>query len=992
MTESPTAFWPSPQQNLIWSQDGSALNAVALISLNGPVLEEALQAALTKLVARHEVLRTIFRASAGMKVPFQVILDSAPPVWEIRTGNSAEAFHQELNRPFDLENGPVMRAVLIRSPADQPRAALIVSLPALLSDGDSLEVLIQELTEIYSGRHLAAAGLSYAQFAQWQNDLLEADDENAQSARAFWNRPKGGALVLPPAEAFRPASVAVEASFGGATADIFLAAWQTLLWRLTGQTYFETRVWFSGREYDELKSAPGLIGKFLPIPARFDGEFRFTDIVAHVHAAQEEAAEWQEHFTPGGEAGAAFEYRESHAALFTIVRQEACTERFGVKLSVRGNRLEFHYDASRMPRETMERWAAHYQVLLHAALAHPETPVARLPLLTETEKRQLLEDWNQTAAPYPSDRCLHELFELQAERTPNSTAVRCGDAAFTYSQLNERSNQLARHLRKLGIGPDSLVGLCLERGVEMMVAVLGILKAGGAYVPLNADQPKTRLAHQLTGAVALVTEAKLAAAMPDTGCPKVLIDHANWQSEPSGNLQPLSKPDNLMYVIYTSGSTGLPKGVGVRHRNLVNYAWSIAQRLPGQQMHFATVSTLSADLGNTCIYPALISGGCLHILAQDVASDSGLLAAYQKQYPIDVLKIVPSHLNALLETESGRGVLPLKHLITGGETLTWQLVNRVKELGATCEIWNHYGPTETTVGSLMLRLKDYSGPFIPIGRPLANTQVYIFDALQQPVPIGVTGELYISGNGVTPGYLNEPELTAARFTGGKYRTGDLARFGADGNVEFLGRADDQVKIRGYRIELGEIETVMARYPGVRQAVVVARPDERGDQRLIAYAVAPSALDAEPLRSYLKEELPPYMVPAALVLLPKLPLTANGKIDRQNLPEPDQIQARSYTAPRTDTEIKVSSIWCEVFRRERIGTDDNFFDIGGHSLLATQVISRIREHFQVHLDMTVLFTQPTIAGVSRAIDAASVESPELAIVPVSREAYRAKSRA
>lgn len=991
MTESPTAFWPSPQQSLIWAQTGSASNAVALISFTSPLVEDALHAAVTKLVERHEILRTVFRASAGIKVPFQVVLDSAPSVWEVRTGNPGEVFSEELHRPFDLENGPLLRVLLIHLPENQAQASLIFSLPALLSDGDSLEVLVQELASLYSDRELPAPGLPYAQFSQWQSDLLESDDENARAAKTFWSRQKGGPLVLPAGNVFEPASVAVEKSFPGATSDVFLAAWQSLLWRLTGQTHFETRVWFSGREYDELKSAPGLIGKFLPIPARFDGEFRFTDIVAHVHAAQEEAAEWQEYFTPGGEAGAAFEYRESHAALFTIVRQEACTERFGVKLSVRGNRLEFHYDASRMPRETMERWAAHYQVLLSAALAHPETPVARLPLLTETEKRQLLEDWNQTAAPYPSDRCLHELFELQAERTPNSTAVRCGDAALTYSQLNERSNQLARHLRKLGIGPDSLVGLCLERGVEMMVAVLGILKAGGAYVPLNADQPKTRLAHQLTGAVALVTEAKLAAAMPDTGCPQVLIDHANWQSEPSGNLEPLSKPNNLMYVIYTSGSTGLPKGVGVRHRNLVNYAWCIAQRLPGQQMHFATVSTLSADLGNTCIYPALISGGCLHILAQDVASDSGLLAAYQKQYPIDVLKIVPSHLNALLETESGRGVLPLKHLITGGETLTWQLVNRVKELGATCEIWNHYGPTETTVGSLMLRLKDYSGPVIPIGRPLANTQVYIFDALQQPVPIGVTGELYIAGDGVTVGYLNEPELTAARFTGGKYRTGDLARFGADGNVEFLGRGDDQVKIRGFRIELGEIETVMARYPGVRQAVVVARPDERGDQRLIAYAVAPSALDAEPLRSYLKEELPPYMVPAALVLLPKLPLTANGKIDRQNLPEPEQIQARSYTAPRTDTEIKVSSIWCEVFRRERIGTDDNFFDIGGHSLLATQVISRIREHFQVHLDMTVLFTQPTIAGVSRAIDAASVESPELAIVPVSREAYRAKSR-
>ncbi len=992
MTENTSAFWPSPQQNLIWSQNGAAWNAVALVLFDGAIQEQELHEGLNKLVARHEILRTVFRTSAGMKVPFQVILPSAPPVWEVVSRDPSafqQAVQNELTRPFDLENGPLVHASFFPAREHQ---ALILTLPALLSDGDSLLVLVKELESLYHGRELPPPGLSYAQFAQWQSDLLESDDENAQAAKAFWSKQPAAPLVWPGEGTFQPASLAVDAAFPNASADLFLAAWQSLLWRLTGQAQFETSVWFSGREYDELKNAPGPIGKFLSLPARFDGEFRFSEIASQAGAARDRAAEWQEYYSRATESSAAFEYRApQQPGPFSLARQEVCTERFAIKLIAQSGRLTFQYDAARFSPETVARWAAHYQVLLLEALAHPETPVARLPLLSSDEKRLLLEDGNRTAADYPRDLCLHQLFELQAGRTPHSPAIRCGESVISYSQLNEQANRLAHSLRRLGVGPDSLVGLCLERGAGMMAAMLGILKAGGAYVPVNADNPKARLAHQLTGAAAIITEEKLAAFLPDTGAPQLLMDRAGWQNEPSGNPEPIARPDNLIYVIFTSGSTGLPKGVGVRHRNLVNYAWCLMQRLPGEQLNFATVSTLAADLGNTCIFPSLISGGCLHIVPQDVAADSRLFAQYQQQHPIDVLKIVPSHLAALLETEDGRGLLPRRHLITGGEPLRWRLVDRVRQLGATCEIWNHYGPTETTVGSLMLRLKDFSGPIIPIGRPLANTQVYIFDSLRQPVPIGVTGELYIGGDGVTAGYLNQPELTAERFTGGLYRTGDLARFTADGNVEFLGRGDDQVKIRGYRIELGEIESTLSRFPGVKQAVVIARLDEAGGQRLLAYAVAPAQHDPEALRAYLKEQLPPYMVPAAVVLLPKIPLTPNGKIDRANLPEPEQVQARVYTAPRTDTERAVAVIWSEVFHRDRIGVEDNFFDIGGHSLLATQVISRIREHFHVQLDMAVLFNQPTIAGVSQAIDAASLESDDLAIVPVSREAYRSRNR-
>jgi amino acid adenylation domain-containing protein len=472
-----------------------------------------------------------------------------------------------------------------------------------------------------------------------------------------------------------------------------------------------------------------------------------------------------------------------------------------------------------------------------------------------------------------------------------------------------------------------------------------------------------------------------------------------------------TKPENLVYVIYTSGSTGVPKGVAVRHRNLVNYAEFITRRLALEKypdgLQFATVSTLGADLGNTCIFPALISGGCLHVLPYEVATDATRFAGYTAQHPVDVLKIVPSHLQALLQGAEAKQVLPRKYLITGGETLTPQLIERIGQLNPGCEILNHYGPTETTVGSLTLRLNEYdwkhsTAASIPIGRPIANTQVYILDAHLQPVPVGVVGELYIAGAGVTAGYLNQPERTAERFVANPfvndanakmYRTGDLARYGADGNVEFLGRGDDQVKIRGFRIELGEIEAVLGQHAAVKQAVVLAKADERGDKKLLAYVVAnrEPAVSTDDLRSYLKQQLPDYMVPSAVVLLPKLPLTANGKIDRLALPAPEAVASKEYVAPKTPTEEVVAGIWAEVLRQPRVSTQDNFFDLGGHSLLATQVVSRVREHFRVELPIRILFEKPTVCGLVEAILAsqeAGADSAESAILPVSREAYRA----
>jgi amino acid adenylation domain-containing protein len=708
------------------------------------------------------------------------------------------------------------------------------------------------------------------------------------------------------------------------------------------------------------------------------------------------------------------------------------SERYKLKLQAvrRGDelKLEFDYDAARFTRSAMERIAGWYQNLLAAALANPATSVARLPLLSEAERRQVVVGWNQTRVPYPAGKSLQELFEAQAAQTPERTAVRSGEQALTYHELNERANQLAHYLRRQGVRPDGRVGLCLERSVEMMVAVLGIMKAGGAYVPLNADNPRARLQQQMEGARAVITEAKLLSKLPELeACPVLVLDRDQqlWAGESKSNPALNTTPENLVYVIYTSGSTGVPKGVAVRHRNLVNYADFIVKKLGLSEhadgLEFATVSTLGADLGNTCIYPSLISGGTLQVITHEVATDPQQFAAYTRKYPLDVLKIVPSHLSALLQSDEASRILPRRYLITGGEALTPQLLEKIEKLNAGCEILNHYGPTETTVGSLTLELKNYdwkrsSLATIPIGRPIQNTEVYILDENLEPVPVGVTGELYIAGAGVTAGYVGQAEKTAERFVQNPfstdpdakmYRTGDLARYGEDSNIEFLGRGDDQVKIRGFRIELGEIEAVLSQHRGVKQAAVVARAqngDANGDKRLVGYVVlqadaanssnGQAAVTSESLKQHLQQYLPDYMVPQAVVLLPKLPLNANGKLDRQALPEPEQAQAqKAYVAPRTPTERTIAEVWAEVLRRplDKISADDNFFDLGGHSLLATQVVSRLRQRLMVEIPMRAIFDKPTVSGLSQSVEtyeAVAVEAERITIARAPREAYRA----
>ena len=1050
------AFRLSTQQKRAWleHEQGLAQFAQCSIRISGPLDIEKLKSVLQQLTSKYEILRTALRRQTGIQLPFQVIRDDRAIPLEQRSGDPSALdgmLRREVELMPSLGEDPSARALLIAFAPEEHM--LVLTLPVSCADGPTLKSCFQEIVALYGGDSGVRTDeiVQYADLVEWQSELLASDETKA--GRDFWRdcfreidfaslqsltlpgakKPETraciNAVAISPSELSSPI-MSLCSRLEVSPESVFLGAWSALLSRLTGTTQLWMGCEFDGRRYEELQKALGPLARSLPIRIEGAPEMLFRDLVSKIHAASEEAQNWQECFAwsqlPEIENSflpysfAYYHLGESQASgqtEFGLERLQVVCERFKLRLVVlkRGSEftLEFHYDASRLDHASAERIAGYYRNLLSAAMIGPETPVSKLELLSADDRRQLLIEWNQTAATFPEKNCLHELFERQAARTPEREALRCGEQAFTYFQLNESANQLAHYLRRQGVGPDRLVALCLDRSAETMVAVLAILKAGGAYVALNPDNPPARLKQQLEGVSALITQATLVKQVPTFAGPVIVLNDSQqpWAKEAKTNPVLLTDPENLVYVIYTSGSTGIPKAVGVRHRNLVNYAHFMTQRLElsryPEGLQFATVSTLGADLGNTCIYPSLIAGGCLHIIPYEIATDSRHFADYAAKHPIDVLKIVPSHLRALLDSqpEDARKLLPRKYLILGGEMLTPQLMEKIESINGTCEVLNHYGPTETTVGSLTLKLKEYDWKHsklasIPIGRPIANTQVYILDQNLQPVPVGVTGELYIAGHGVTAGYLGQPDKTAERFTQNPfvndpsakmYRTGDLARFGADGNVEFLGRGDDQVKVRGFRVELGEIESVLARHPAVKQAVVLAKEDQQGDKRLAAYVVPARETAAlrEELRSYLKENLPDYMVPQATVLLAKLPLNSNGKIDRKALPAPEEaVETRAYVAPRNPTEQTIADIWTEVLRKPsgQIGIEDNFFDLGGHSLLATQVISRIRRSLSVELPLRTLFESPTVASLAQQAEAALAtgrhEVPP--IVRVSRE--------
>lgn len=1006
--ESIAGFRLSPQQEHVVASavDGTYPVSACLYLCRGMLALPALREALGTIVARHEILRTVFRKQRELKLPLQVILDAdTPEVHLVDLSHlSAEERNQELQTRFvavaheasKAADAPVLTATLFK--LDDLEHGLLVSVSSLCADAESFKVLAEELRTELAGETFDGELIQYADVTEWQHDLLEGSEDAAEAARKYSRDQAHTPLSLPleretNGEGAATATVLLPS---GPDADLLLAAWHVLLERMTAAPQTHVLMSSDGREYDEIQNAIGLFSRYLPTKVDFEGKTRFDEVLRSVTTSARQARGQQDWFKPGcatTDAAIGFEYHDlrtpdvAGAIQISRIAVHVAIEKLKLRLLATdtpyGLKIEVEYNTAKYSGDAMEQLVASYSLVVAQAIADPRHLLSALSLLTPEAKENLISRGTgplSTAASAP----VHALISRQASQTPDASAVRSGAEVLTYGELEAKSNQLARHLAEAGVKPGSLVGLCVARNAAMMVPVLAILKAGGAYVPLSADQPKARTAQQLGGLSALITQSEFLSLLPEFAGTTLVLDASEkpWEQESNATVDTPVSPDDLAYVIYTSGSTGTPKGVGVRHRNLVNYATHIVQALSldAEPLQFATVSTLAADLGNTVVYPALLTGGCLHVLPYDVATDARQMSAYQAEYGIDVLKIVPSHLAALLESHTG--VLPKRYLITGGEALKPALVEKILAHGG-CEVVNHYGPTETTVGSLMLRLKDFDWKgttTVPIGRPIANTSVYVMKESRELLPVGVAGELYISGAEVTAGYIGETEKTLERFVDDPfqpdakmYRTGDLVRWLPSGVVEFLGRADDQVKIRGFRVELGEIESALAAEPGVRQCFVMARAkkDDAEDKQVVAYVVLDrqQISSADGLKSALKEKLPDYMVPSAFVEMSKLPLTPNGKVDRKALPAPEERSSREYKAPISVTEELVAQIWAEVLKIDRISTDENFFDLGGHSLLATQVISRIRRVLEVDLPLRTMFDMTTVARIAERIEAA-----------------------
>ena len=900
-------FRLSPQQRRLWAvQEGDPLpyRVQYAVRLAGDLEVQACRAALERAAARHEILSTTFRRLPGLDLPLQVIAGGGV-AWE---GDEdwrgldrdrqetllAELFDSTGRLPFDLEDGPMLRARLIAlAPRDH---LLLLALPALAADPASVANLVRETGRCYAGRpggEPAEEPLQYPDLAAWQNDLLEAEDKAA--GREYWQgrdlssawrlelpfatRPAARPAFLP---ALRRADVPLETAAGLAALARRLEAplpilleslWALLLARRTGAEEVTVASAYAGRKHPELESALGPLARFLPVQCRPDGRRKLADFVRSVAEAASEVSRWQEFFDGPHFFPFCFEFEERSVEPFapgiqwSFARGFACIDRFEAKLSClrEGDRLstELHYDASLLQAPEADRLMQSLHRLLASTVAAPEAPLGRLDILGEEERHRLLCELSRTRTEARRERTVHAGFEELAAAHPETDAVICGDRRLSYGELNGRANQLARWLRARGVGPGAFVPLFLERSAEMLVAILGVLKSGAAYVALDPLSPRARLLAMLSDldAPLLITETSLEPDLPDHGLPVLRLD-AEPELECQGreDLGQNPQPEDAAYALFTSGSTGGPKAVVVEHRQLFHYVQSILPALdlaPGWS--FAVVSTFAADLGHTAIFPTLGSGGCVHVIAQPSASDPAALAEVFRRHPIDCLKIVPSHLEALLAASGAADLLPRRRLVLGGEAASWNLMGKIRALGPRCEIFNHYGPTEATVGAATYRLDREaalgSTARVPLGRPIANAEIYLLDSWGNPVSLGAPGELCIAGAGLARGYLGRAELTAERFiphafaaSPGQrlYRTGDLARYLADGNLEFLGRIDDQVKIRGFRVELREIESVLAEHPGIERAVVLWRTDPE-PPRLVAHLVPDGARASAVLR-------------------------------------------------------------------------------------------------------------------------------------------------
>ncbi|MEM7114297.1 MAG: amino acid adenylation domain-containing protein [Chloroflexota bacterium] len=1028
--------WPlSFAQRRLWFLDqftpaSFAYNIPAAIQLTGQLDIATLQASLNAIISRHRVLHQIYTT---IDEEPRLILHPDPTLYLGLTAVSSQNLQHHINtaaaQPFDLSRDLPIRAHLFQLADDDH--VLQITLHHITADGWSMSLLFKELSILYNqhvgtsnGRSLPTLPCQYDDYAQWQQNWLNGDTLDKQLT--YWQQQLADAPTTldlptdrsrPPTRSFAGAihgfelpselTTAVLSAARQANVSLYmylLTAFTILLHRYSNKHDILIGSPVAGRNQTETENLIGLFLNTIVIRAKLADNPTVADLLSQIRATTLDAFE-QQHvpFEKLVEA-LQLERNLSHNPLIQVMFNihntppselsltgltavflptDIQTAKFDLNVAfaetANGLRGSISYSTDLFDAATIERMAGHFEQIVRGMVANPNQPISHIPLLTAAEKAWLA-DWNDTAKAYPAVSSMVHLFEEQAARHPDKTAVIFEGNSYTYHQLNQHANQLARQLQQLGAGREKCVGLLLERSLEMMVGLLGILKAGAAYVPLDPSYPPDRIQTIASDAdiMALVTHSELLSVAPRVGETAVLQIDSDWPTiaqQPSHNLDLDIAPTDLMYILFTSGSTGKPKGVIVENRNYISYFQAVFERMGVENgLTYAVATTFATDLGSIMFWSALCSGGSVHIISYERATDPAAFAAYFRQHPIDVLKLVPSHLDALLLLGETADIVPNHLLVLAGETSYWETINAIQTAVPHCTIQDHYGVTETTGIMLTYAVPQASDApartgALPKGQPLANTQLYILDAHRQTVPIGIPGEVYIGGNGVTRGYLNRPDLTKQLFipnpfssdpTQRLYRTGDLAAYQADGTVKLLGRGDFQIKIRGYRVELGEIENALNKMPELERSVVMAQSDTTGDTQLIVYiATQQSGITADFIRQQLRETLPDYMVPATYLFLDALPINANGKIDRPALKAIEKplatAAAADFIAPRNPQEETLAVIWCDILDLPQVSIDDNFFDIGGESFKAIRVVRKIGAGVSV-MD---LFQNPTI---------------------------------
>ena len=1027
------------------SPDNDSYNMLEALRLDGALNIVALEQSLNELVRRHEILRTTFPTVDGK--PIQKIAPATTLNLSIhdlqglsadeQTAQIRQIAESQASAPFNLAFGPLVQFTLLQLSLKE--YVLLLKMHHIIYDGWSLNIFFGELSQLYAAftqglpNSLPELSIQYADFAFWQRQWLTGEVLERQVN--YWQKQLAGVPPVvelptdkprPPIQTFQGAAKSIvldreltqrlQHLSQQSDATLFmtlLAAFLVLISRYTGQPDIIVGSPIANRNSPQIEQLMGFFANTLALRGNLSNNPSFAEFLAQVRQTTLSAYAHQdlpfemlvEKLQPERD----LSRNPLVQVMFSLQNAPQSSGNLSglniqnMPLSI-GVRARFDlevnywevpgglegvwcYKTDLLEAATITRLAQHFQTLLQAIVANPQTRISELPLLSPAQRHQLLVEWNDTQTDYCHDKCIHQLFEEQVERNPDAVAVVFKDEQLTYYELNYRANQLAHYLRSLGVGADELVGICLERSINMIVGLLGILKAGRAYVPLDPEYPQERLSFMLRDAQisVLLTQQSFVNKLPNHTAQVVCLDSdAHLIEECSqDNAITYVQSTNLAYVMYTSGSTGQPKGVEVVHRGVNRLLFGANYVYLDATQTFLQLAPISFDASTFEIWGALVHGAKFVLFPATIPTSQNLRQEIDK-HGITILWLTAALFNSIIDDDS-QALSGIKQLLIGGEALSISHVRKALEHLPFTQIINGYGPTESTTFTCCYpipRQIDANRESIPIGCPISNTQVYILDPYLQPVPIGVPGELHIGGAGLARGYLNRPELTDEKFipkpfdAGGSrlYKTGDLARYLPDGNIEYLGRIDNQVKIRGFRIELGEIEAVLSQHKDVQVACVIVREDSPGEKRLVAYVVPQKqvTLTISELRQFLANKLPGYMIPNAFVILESLPLTPNGKVDRHALKAPSQSSdSDKFIEARNKLELKLVQIWSKILRVDKIGVHDNFFDLGGHSLLASYLMAQIKQEFSKDIPLTTLFQNPTIEQLATIIQKDSV---------------------